>query len=164
MTSLTLYPDVPCSYPNTVGATITTAVTNSPKVLAVFRNDSSVLSLRGVMQRLDFSIFNPSGDTLVTLQLVGGGTAVGGSWDSVGGYSQFDINTTATSFSGGTAALTTYDYVVLGNKTLPSSLAPLDAENLGLVLPQGMQFAIIAFTEEDETVDIAWSVNWLEKD
>lgn len=165
MTSLTQYPDVPCAYPSTVGAHITTAIGNTPKVLAAFRNEAAVDNLRGIMQRLEFNIHNPSGDTLVTLQLVGGGTAVGGSWAPVGGRSLFDINTTATSNSGGLVALTAYEYAVLANKTAPSSLSGFDAEAFGLALHTGQEFALIVFTEASGvTVDMAWAVNWLEKD
>ena len=165
MTSLTLYPDMPCAYPNSVGEVVATAVGNTPKVLAVFRNNSSVASLRGLMQRFGFIVFNPSDDTLVTLQFVGGCTAVGGAWNPVGGVSHFDVNTAATGITGGLTALSVYDYAVLGNKTAPSRLSAFDAEALGLELPVGQQFAIVASTRTTgETVDIAWSVNWLEKD
>lgn len=167
MTSLTLYPDVPCAYPNDLTQdTVATNVGNTPKILAVFRNNSSVPNLRGVLQRFDFVPFNPTNDTLVHLHMVGLGDAVGGTWEPVGGYSQFDINLTATAYTGGNVALTLFDYVVLGNKTQPSSLAELDASSLGLELPNGGNtFAIVAHTDAvGETVDIAWSVNWLEKD
>lgn len=166
MTTLNQYPDVPCAYPNTVGSNITTGIGNTPKVLAVFRNDSSITSLRGIMQRFAMTIFNPTGDSLVTIQFVGGGTAVGGTWNPVGGQSMFDINVTATEYTGGAVALTLADFVVLANKTLPSALTPVDATSLGLELKDGgATFAIVAFTEAvGETVDMEWTVNWLEKD
>lgn len=167
MTTLNLYPNVPCSYPNSLTQdTVATSVGNTPKVIAVFQNNASTANLRGVLQRFDFTPFNPSGDTLLHIHMVGYGTPVGGAFAPVGGNSQFDINLTATDYTGGIVALTLFDYVVLGNKTLPSSLTAVNAEELGLELHNsGTSFAIIAHTEAvGETVDIAWSVNWLEKD
>lgn len=166
MSSLVQYPDVPCSYPNSLTQdTVATNVGNTPVVLAVFQNNSSVANLRGILQRFNFVPFNPTNDTLLHIHMVGFGTPVGGSFAPIGGYSLFDINTTATDYTGGTVALTMFDYVVLGNKTQPSSLSSLDASALGLELPVGQSFAIVAHTEAvGESVDIAWTVNWLEKD
>lgn len=166
MTTLNLYPNVPCAYPNTLTQdTVATSVGNTPTVLAVFQNNSSVPNLRGLMQRFSFTPFNPSNDTLLHIHMIGFGTPTGGTFTPVGGYSQFNINTTATDYTGGTVALTMFDYVVLGNKTQPSSLSSLDAASLGLELPVGQTFAIVAHTEAvGETVSLAWTVNWLEKD
>lgn len=167
MTSLTLYPDVPCAYPNTLGANITTGVGNTSKILAVFRNDSTVPSLRGVMQRFGFNVINQSADTLVTIQFVGGVTANGGVWTPVGGQSLFDINKTATGITGGIVALTRYTFATTahGNQP-PASVLPAEyASEMGLELPVGMQFAIVAnISTAGATASIAWSVNWLEKD
>lgn len=167
MTSIVQYPDVPCSYPTTLGANVSTAIGNTPKVLAVFRNESTIDSLRGIMQRFDFTPLNPSADTLVTIQLVGGGTAVGGAWSAVGTPSLLDINTTMTGYSGGIVGVTVYSSASAshGNTPPAASLSNIDAESLGLILYKHQQFAIIASTRAaGATVNLAWAVNWLEKD
>lgn len=167
MTSIVQYPDVPCSYPTTLGANITTAVGNTPKVIAVFRNESTIDSLRAIMQRFDFTPINPSADTLITLQLVGNGTAVGGTWTPIGTPSLLDINKTMTGFTGGIVGVTVYSSASSshGNTPPSASLSNIDSESLGLALYKGRQFAIVASTQTvGATIDLAWAVNWLEKD
>ena len=167
MTSIIQYPDTPCSYPTVAGANITTAIGNTPKVCAVFRNQSTVPNLRALLTRLDIAPTGASADTLVTIQLVGGVTAVGGTWSAVGGYSTLDINTTATGYTGGFIGVTVYSTATIshGNTPPAASLAQVDAEALGLVLPIGGQFAFICSTQATgATTNLAWTVNWLERD
>lgn len=166
MTSIVQYPDTPCSYPTVAGANVTTGIGNTPKILAVFRNQSTIENLRGVMQRFSFLPFTPSADTLVTLQLVGGVTSTGGTWSPVGGLSMFDVNTTATGYTGGILGFTLYSgaHSDHGNTPADASISALDAEELGLVLPIGFEFAVIASTTTTSaTVSAAWSVNWSER-
>ena len=167
MTSIIQYPDTPCAYPNTLGANITTAVGNTPKVCAVFRNQSTVPNLRALMTRLDFAPVGASADTLLTIQLVGGVTATGGAWSAVGGPSMLDINTTATGFTGGFVGVTVYSTATVAHGNTPPSgaLTDVNAESLGLVLPIGGQFAIVCSTQTAaSTTGLAWTVNWIERD
>ena len=167
MTSIIQYPDTPCTYPLVAGANITTAIGNTPKVCAVFRNQSTVPNLRALMTRFDLAPIGASADTLVTIQLVGNVTAIGGTWSAIGGYSTLDINTTATGYTGGFIGVTVYSTATIahGNTPPASSLADVNAEALGLVLPIGWQFAIICSTQvAGATINLAWTVNWLERD
>lgn len=166
MTSIVQYPDTPCSYPTVAGANVTTGIGNTPKILAVFRNQSAIENLQGVMQRFSFVPFAPTSDTIVTLQLVGGVTSAGGTWSPVGGLSMFDVNKTATSYTGGFLGFTLYSNVTAGHGNTPAdaSISALEAEELGLVLPIGFEFAVIASTTTTSaTVSAAWSVNWSER-
>lgn len=165
MSSITLYPDVPCHYPDTLGSEIVTGIGTTPTVLAVFRNISSIPNIRGVLRSFQFQPLNPSTDTLVTIQMVGQPTVTGGTWNSITN-SVLEINQTATSVSGGVPALTEYSSVTdqHGNRPATAAFVGLDAQDLGLALyPNNGTFAIYASTEQG-TVDIAWSVNWIEKD
>lgn len=167
MTSIIQYPDTPCAYPNTLGANITTAVGNTPKVCAVFRNQSTIPNLRALLTRLDFSPVNASADTLITIQLVGGVTATGGAWSPIGGQSMLDINTTATGFTGGFVGVTVYSTITTGHGNTPpaASLTEVNAEALGLVLHIGGQFAVVCSTQTaGATTSLAWTVNWIERD
>lgn len=166
MTSLVLYPDMPCAYPDSIGSAKITGVSNVPTPVAVFRNNSSISNLRAVLQRFDFLPNNPSGDTAVTIQMIPMVEVTGGTWTAITG-SELEINTTATSVSGDRAALTLYAQATASHGNTPASggLAGADAQALGLELPIGATFAIFATTEATgETVDLLWSVNWLEKD
>ena len=166
MSSIILRSDVPCSYPTTVGANMVNSIGNTPVAVAIFKNTSTILNLRALMQNLELLTYNPSVSTAVTIQLVGGVEAVGGSFTSID-YSELEINTTATSFTGGRSALTLYSYASSsqGNTKATSSLSEVEAERLGLSLFEGQSFAVIASTiESGATVDLAWSVNWIEKD
>ena len=167
MTSIIQYPDTPCAYPNILGANITTAIGNTPKVCAVFRNQSTIPNLRALLTRMDFSPVNASADTLITIQLVGGVTATGGAWSAVGGPSMLDINTTATGFTGGFVGVTVYSTITTGHGNTPpaAALTEVDAEALGLVLHIGGQFAVVCSTQTaGATTSLAWTVNWLERD
>jgi len=167
MTSIIQYPDTPCTYPVTVGANITTAIGNTPKVCAVFRNQSTVPNLRALMTRFDFAPVNASEDTLITIQLVGGVTATDGSWGSAGGASMLDINTTATGFTGGFVGVTVYSTATVahGNSPPSAALTQVDAESLGLGLYIGGQFAVVCSAQTaGATTDLAWTVNWIERD
>jgi len=168
MTSIIQYPDTPCAYPTVAGANITTAIGNTPKVCAVFRNQSTVPNLRALMKRLDFAPVNASADTLITIQLVNGAvTAVGGAWTPVGGHSTLDINTTATGLTGGFVGVTVYSTITVGHGNTPpsGSLTDVNAESLGLSLYIGGQFAIVCSTQAaGATTGLAWTVNWLERD
>jgi hypothetical protein len=168
MTSIIQYPDIPCTYPTVAGANITTAIGNTPKVCAVFRNQSAVPNLHALMTRLDFAPVGASADTLLTIQLVNGTvTAVGGAWTPVGGHSTLDINTTATGLTGGFVGVTVYSTVTAGHGNTPPSgaLTDVNAASLGLVLPIGGQFAIVCSTQTaGSTTSLAWTVNWIERD
>lgn len=157
---------MPCAYPDSLGAAKTTGVSNTPTPVAVFRNQSSITNLRAVLQRFDFLPTNPSDDTAVTIQMIPMPTVTGGTWNAVAG-SELEINTTATSVSGTRAALTLYAQATAahGNTPATGGLMELDAQSLGLELPIGGTFAIFATTDATGvTVDLLWSVNWLEKD
>lgn len=168
MTSIIQYPDTPCSYPVTIGTNRTNSIGNTPVILAVFRNEATIPNLRALLTRLDFTPFNASADTLVTIQLVNNTVqAVGGTWNPVGGESLLDINKTATGLTGGIVGVTVYSTATTGHGNVPpaASLAQVDAEQLGLVLRMNGQFAIVAFTTTPAaTTDLAWTVNWLERD
>lgn len=166
MSSLVLYPDIPCAYPDSIGAAKVTGISNVSTPVAVFRNLSSIASLRAELQRFDFLPSNPSGDTAVVIQMVPQVDVTGGTWNSITG-SELEINTTPTSVSGARAALTLYAQATAshGNTPAAGGLAGADADSLGLKLPVGGTFAIFASTEATGvTVDLLWSVNWLEKD
>lgn len=157
---------MPCAYPDTVGAAKTVGLSNTPYTLAVFRNNSSITNLRAVLQRFDFLPSNPSADTAVTIQMVPMAVATGGTWNSIVG-SELEINTTPTSVTSPRAALTLYAQATASHGNTPASggLAGTDAQALGLELPIGGTFAIFASTDTTgATVDLLWSVNWLEKD
>jgi hypothetical protein len=165
MTTITLMPDVPCCYPTTLGANITTVVGNTPKLLGVFRNESLDPVVRAILQTFNIVPHNPSADTLTTIQFVGLPDVAGGVWNGITG-SHLEINTTAT-VTNGKVAFTEYSDVSAahGNTPVSATFSSVDASGLGLVLYTGQTFAIFASTEEvGATVDIAWSVNWLEKD
>lgn len=165
MSSITLYPDVPCAYPTTLGENRATGIGNTPTPIACFRNESTVPNLRAVLQHFDFLPTNASDDTDLVIQLVGGVTATGGTWETIPN-SQLEINKTAT-VSGGYPALTinTSAIVSHGNTPASGSLVDIDAESLGLKLPIGGTFAIYATTNVvGATTDVLWSVNWVEKD
>ena len=165
MSSITLYPDAPCHFPDTLGAEIVTSVGTTPVVLAVFRNASSIPNIRGVLRSFQFQPANATDDTIVTFQMVGSPTVTGGTWNSITN-SVLEINQTATSVSGGVPALTQYSSATAahGNTPAAGSFAGLEASDIGLALyPDDGTFAIYAFTEVG-TVDVAWSVNWIEKD
>lgn len=166
MSSIILRADTPCSYPTAVGASIKTAVGNTATPIAIFKNTTTIDNLRGLMQKIEALTYNPSVDTAVCIQLVGGVEAVGGSFSAITG-SELEINTTATGFTGGKTALTLYSYSSAshGNSPASSSATEVEAENLGLQLFVNQTFAIVAFTiANTATVDLAWSVNWIEKD
>jgi len=168
MTSIIQYPDTPCTYPTVAGANITTAIGNTPKVCAVFRNQSTVPNLRALMTRLDFAPVDASANTLLTIQLVNGAvTAVGGVWTPVGGHSTLDINTTATGLTGGFVGVTVYSTITIGHGNTPPSaaLTEVGAEPLGLSLYIGGQFAVVCSTQAaGATTSLAWTVNWIERD
>ena len=165
MSSITLYPDIPCHYPDSLGAEIVTGVGTTPVVLAAFRNSSSIPNIRGVLRSFQFQPANASNDTIVTFQMVGNPTVTGGTWNSITN-SVIEINQTATSVTGGVPALTQYSSATAahGNTPAAGTFAGLDAHDMGLALyPNDGTFAIYAFTQTG-TVDVAWSVNWIEKD
>ena len=165
MSSITLYPDVPCAYPTTLGENKATGIGNTPTPIACFRNNSSIPNLRAILQHFDFLPTNASDDTDVIIQMVGGVTATGGTWESITN-SQLEINKTA-SVSGGLPSLTMFASVVIshGNTPASGSLTDINAEALGLKLPIGFTFAIYASTTSvAATTDLLWSVNWIEKD
>ena len=168
MTTILQSPDTPCSYPSALGANVTTAIGNTPKILAVFRNEAPIDSLRAILHRIDFAPITPSADTLITIQLVdGNGTATGGTWVPIGGPSLLDINKTMTGYTGGTVAITMYAYGSSSHGNNPPSAPLLDmqTDNFGLSLYKGKQFALIASTQTvGATVSLAWAVNWLERD
>ena len=166
MSSIILRADIPCSYPTSVGASIKTAVGNTATPIAIFKNMSTIDNLRAVMQKIDTLTYNPSSDTAFCVQLVAGVEAVGGSYSAITG-SELQVNTTATGFTGGIASLTLYNYcsAAHGNNPSAASVTEIEAESLGLSLFVNQTFAIVAFTiASTATVDLAWSVNWTEKD
>jgi hypothetical protein len=166
MSSIILRADTPCSYPTAVGASIKTAVGNTATPIAIFKNMSSIDNLRALMQNLEILTYNPSSDTVTCVQLVGGVEAVGGSFSAITG-SELQVNTTATGFTGGKVALTLHNYSSSshGNSPSTASVTDVEAERLGLSLFVNQTFAIVAFTiASSATVDLAWSVNWIEKD
>jgi hypothetical protein len=165
MSSITLYPDIPCTYPDSLGAEIVTSVGTTPVVLGAFRNVSSIPNIRGILRSFKFQPANASDDTVVTYQMIGGPTVTGGTWVSITN-SVIEINKTATSVTGGVTALTQYSSATAahGNTPAAGSFAGIEAGDMGLALyPNDGTFAIYAFTQEG-TVDVAWSVNWVEKD
>ena len=168
MTTIIQHPDTPCTYPVDIVTNRTNGIGNTPVILAVFRNEATIPNLRAILQRLEFRALNIGDNTLVTFQLVNNTVqAVGGTWVSVGGESMLDVNTTATSIVGGQVGITIYETasVALGNTPPSASLAQIDAEGLGLVLHNGGQFALVAYTATPAaTIDLAWTLNWLERD
>jgi hypothetical protein len=165
MSSITLYPDVPCSYPTTVGLN-ETLVGDSSTLIAAFRNNSSIANLRAVLQTMHLLPHEPSADTLMTIQFIAQPTIIGGTWNSITG-SELEINTTASSFISGKVALTVYSDVTRshGNSPATASIANEDMSNLGLELYVGQAFAVVAQCETtSSTTHLAWSFNWLEKD
>jgi hypothetical protein len=166
MTSLTLFPDTPCTYPDTTTPAKKTGISNTPTTLAVFRNLTTIANLRAVLQRFDFIPANPSDDTIVTIQMVSVNNVVGGSWVDVVG-SELDVNLTASSLTVIRPALTLYAQATQahGNRPATGSLVESSTSNLGLELSKGNYFAIMASTDTiSATVDLLWSVNWLERD
>ena len=164
MSSITLYPDVPCSYPTTVGLN-ETIVGDSSTLIAAFRNNSSIDNLRAVLQTMHLVPHEPSDDTLMTIQFIALPTLTGGTWNAITG-SELEINT-AASISGGKVALTVYSDVKQshGNSPATASTANEDMSNLGLELYVGQTFAVVAECETtSSTTHLAWSFNWLEKD
>ena len=157
-------PDVPCSYPTTLGIN-EKLVGDSTTLIAAFRNESSIPNLRAILQTMNLLPHEPSADTVMTIQFVALPTVTGGTWNSITG-SELEINTTA-SISGGKVALTLYSDVTAthGNSPATASTASSDMSNLGLVLESGQAFAIVAQCETaGENAHLAWSFNWLEKD
>ena len=166
MSTLVQLPDIPCAYPDSLGSAKKTGVSNTPTPIAVFRNESSINNLRALLQRFDFLPTNPSGDTAVAIQMVPQVEVTGGTWEAILG-SELEINMTPASVSGTRSALTTYAQATQAHGNTPASagLINMSSEFLGLILPVGMTFAIFAKTESaGQTVDLLWSVNWLEKD
>jgi len=165
MTSIIQMPDTPCCYPTEVGVNRTLDVGVTPKLLAAFRNNSSIPSLRGILQRIGLKAHQATADTLVTIQFVAMPTITGGTWEAITG-SELEVNTTAT-FSGGKVAYTTFSYAHAdhGNTPAESSPSNIDSMGMGLDMYVGQTFAIVAFTDTALSVtDIAWTLNWLEKD
>lgn len=165
MSTVILYPDIPCCYPVVIGDNSTTSVGNTNKLLAVFRNESDVSNLRAILARFQFHVNSPSADTTVVIQMVGGVTSSGGTWNSITG-SELEINTTATT-TGGKVAYTEFTNVTVahGNTPASSSISSIEAEALGLELNIGEQFAIYAKTlTTSATVTVHWTFNWTEKD
>ena len=165
MSSITLYPDIPCHYPDTIGAQIVSSVGTAPVVLAAFRNASSIPNMRGILRSFQFQPANASADTIVTFQMVGSPTITGGTWVSITN-SVIEINKTASSVSGGIPAFTQYSSATAahGNTPAAGSFAGIEAADMGLSLyPNDGTFAIYAFTQVG-TVDVAWSVSWIERD
>lgn len=166
MSTVILYPDIPCCYPVVIGDNSTASVGNTSKLLAVFRNESDVSNLRAILARFQFHVNNPSADTTVVIQMVGGVTASNGTWNSITG-SELEINTTATTITGGKVAYTEFTNVTTahGNTPASGSISSIDAESLGLALHRGEQFAIYAKTlTTGATVTLHWTFNWTEKD
>tara|TARA_B110000977_G_scaffold187167_1_gene253975 strand:- start:8235 stop:8675 length:441 start_codon:yes stop_codon:yes gene_type:complete len=142
-----------------------TGISNTPTLIAVFRNESSIANVRAVLQHMEFLPVNASANTPVVIQLVSNPTVTGGTWSSVAG-SELEINQTAT-VTNGKVALTGYDSAVhqQGNQPASTATAIEDATSLGLRLFVGGKFAIFATTDTAAaTCDLAWSVNWLEID
>lgn len=165
MTSITQMPDTPCCYPTEIGVNQTLAVGTTPKLLAAFRNNSSIPSLRGVLQRISLKPHDSTADTLVTIHFVAMPTLTGGTWEAITG-SEFEINKTAT-FSGGKVAYTSFSYAHQqhGNTPAGASSSDIIAMGMGLEMYVGQTFAIVAFTETAASAtDIAWTLNWLERD
>lgn len=165
MTSIIQFEDKACAYPAVVGHNVTLAVGNTVKVCAVFRNLSNFEDLTAAMRMFSSTPIHANDDTLVTVQLVGGVTAVGGSWESIPN-SELEVNTTATGITGGIVGITIGQVATQGHGNNPpsSSLTAIQAEELGLVLRRGNQFAIVACTEHaGATIDLHWSVNWFER-
>ena len=166
MTSITQLPDTPCCYPTVVGVNQTLAVGTTPKLLAAFRNNSSIPSLRGILQRIGLKVHEANADSLVTIHFVALPTITGGTWEAITG-SQLEVNTTATEASGGKVAYTVYSYAHAdhGNTPAGSSSSDVETSDLGLNMYVGQSFAIVALTTTAlATTDIAWTLNWLERD
>ena len=158
--------DTPHCYPYTVGEAVKTSVGNTTIPIAIFRNTTTIPNLRALMQHLEILAYNPSADTPICIQLVGGVEEVGGAYVDIVG-SELDVNTTATGFTGGQVALTLYTYSSAshGNTPASSSVSDVEASRLGLSLFTGQKFAIVASTlNTGATIDLAWAVNWIEKD
>lgn len=156
----------PYSYPITVGSNITTGVSNTTKILACFRSKDTVKNILASLSLFQFTVFNPSEDTLVTIQMVGGITSTGGSWSDINSGSGLEINKTATSYTGGLPKITLYSYATTshGVNSQGSTPSNIDAELLGLLITENQEFAIVATTTTvGSTASIAWSVNWIEK-
>ena len=168
MSTIDMKADTPCVYPSTRGPHVTLGVGNTEKILASFRNLAPDTNVRGLLKRLEFMVVSSTIDTLVTIQIVDGtGQSVGGTWLPVSEVSELDVNATATAYTGGDVALTVYSYATVahGNQSPSAGTANLIAGDLGLVLRHGGQFAIVASTRAaGAVVDIAWTINWLEKD
>jgi hypothetical protein len=165
MSSITLYPDIACSYPTTVGLNETT-VGDSSTLIAAFRNESSIVNLRAVLQTMNLLPHEPSTDTMMTIQFIAQPTVIGGTWNSITG-SQLEINTTASSFISGKVALTLYSDVSAahGNSPEVASATSGDMSTFGLELYVGQSFAVVAQCETSTaTAHLAWSFNWLERD
>jgi len=156
-------------YPTTAGsAAIKTAVGTTPVVLAGFKSVATFEGfsnkIRAVLKKFSYTPYGASADTLVTVQLVGGATVTGGTYNDVeAGESTLEVNTTATGYTGGQSGLTLYATATAsqGNTPPQSTDGNLDAVALGLFLDPSQEYAIIAFTQAG-TVDVAWTVNWSE--
>ena len=165
MSSIIMHPDTPCCYPTVLGINKVIGISNTPTLIAAFRNESSVPNIRAKLQHMEFLATNASASTPVTIQLVSNPIVTGGTWSSVVG-SELEINQTGT-VSNGKVALTSYISAAHSQGNQPSS-SPTDIEDaidLGLSLFVGNIFAIVATTDiAATTCDLAWSVNWLELD
>ena len=157
--------DTPCCFPTSLGINKTIGISNTPTLIAAFRNESSIPNIRGQLQRMEFLPINASADTPVAIQIISAPTVTGGTWNSIIG-SELEINQTA-SISNGKVSLTNYISAVHQQGNQPSSTATSveDAISLGLRLLVGGTFAIVATTDiAATTCDLAWSLNWLEID
>lgn len=166
MSSLYLLPDTPCTYPTTTVIPKKVGVSSTPTVVAVFRNISEVANLRAILQRFDFIPTNPSADTIVSIQMAQVSNVTGGTWADIVG-SELDINLSTTSLTVDKVALTLFSQATAGQGNTPATgtLAESITGSLGLELHKGYYFAIIASTDKAaSTVDLLWSVNWLERD
>jgi hypothetical protein len=164
MSTFNVLPDIPVSYPMDIGAKIHTGVTTTPEVIGVFYNTSQQTPVTALLQSLHFSPHNASADTLVTLQLVSGATVQGGTFEVLPG-SVVQVKSSGY-ISAGAVAMTLYSNATAGHGNTPpsASFANEDAASNGLYLAPGQTFAIVASTTTvSATVDIAWSVNWVEQ-
>jgi len=165
MSSIIMMLDTPCCFPTSLGINKTIGISNTPTLIAAFRNESSILNIRGQLQRMEFLPINASASTPVAIQIVSNPIVTGGTWSSIVG-SELEINQTGT-VSNGKVALTSYISAAhpQGNQPSSSPTDVEDASDLGLRLLKNKIFAIIATTDiAATTCDLAWSLNWLELD
>ena len=158
-------PDRPVGYPATPGTNTTTAIGTAVTLIAAFKNVSSVATLKAILKTMHYLAYSPSADTTFQFELVGNPTVTGGTWTAIPG-SGLQINTTAT-ISGGVSAMTTFGFAATaqGNQPQTISLSILEAEDAGLTLTIGQEFAIVANTHVAlSTLEIMWSAHWVEID